>query len=302
MSNSVADIYKETREIFSAAGIATPALDARLLLSAVLGITHEQWVAQRDAAVTAAQTRKMEDFRRRRLTGEPVSRILGRRGFYGGEFLLSAATLDPRPDTETLVETVIKELGPRREEALRILDLGTGTGCIALTLLTLCPKAAATAVDVAEEAVATAAENARRMGLADRCRMQVLDWTAAEDMRNFSRREEKFDVVVSNPPYIPTAEIEKLDRDVRLFDPSRALDGGADGLDCYRDILALLPELLAEDGLCVLEIGHDQAEDVRRLCEENGFSGIGCAKDLAGRDRCIFFHAANKTEKQQETA
>ncbi len=286
MSNmSVADIYKETKDIFAAAEIETAALDARLLLSAVLGITREEWVTQRDQLLTDAQIRQMRDYRTRRIDGEPVSRILGRRGFYGADFLLSPATLDPRPDTETLIETVLRELGTGKDNGFRLLDLGTGTGCIALTLLSLCPKAEALAVDIAPEAVKTAEENARLLGVADRCRMQVLDWSAAEDAKKLGH----FDVIVSNPPYIPHGDIAGLSREVKEFDPLQALDGGADGLDCYREILALLPALLAEGGLCVFEIGYDQADDLRRLCEESGFSAIRCAKDLAGRDRCIFF-------------
>lgn len=295
---SVADIYKETKDIFAAAGIDTAALDARLLLLAALGITHEEWISQRDAALTDAQQKKIKSDRKRRIAGEPVSRILGRRGFYGAEFLLSAATLDPRPDTETLIETVMQELGARRDARFRLLDLGTGTGCIALTLLSLCPKAEAVAVDIAEDAVKTARENAALLGVANRCLVKKLDWTVREDVRKLGR----FDIVVSNPPYIPTAEIAGLSPEVRVFDPMQALDGGADGLNCYRDILALLPDLLTESGLCVFEIGHNQADDLRRLCNQAGFPDIRCAKDLAGRDRCIFFRCKNKKKKQQETA
>lgn len=292
MSNiSVAQIYKETKDIFAAAGIETAALDARLLCLAALGITREEWVTQRDISLTEAQLQQMENYRARRMAGEPVSRILGRRGFYGAEFLLSSATLDPRPDTETLIETVLQELGARKDGPFRLLDLGTGTGCIALTVLSLCPGAEAVAVDIAADAVETARENASLLGVAERCRVQILDWTVAEDVRAFCEVSGRFDVVVSNPPYIPTAEIAGLSAEVRDFDPVRALDGGADGLDCYRDILALLPALLAEGGLCAFEIGHNQAEDLRRLCEQAGFSEIRCVKDLAGRDRCIFFTA-----------
>ncbi|TNE32542.1 MAG: peptide chain release factor N(5)-glutamine methyltransferase [Alphaproteobacteria bacterium] len=299
MSNmSVADIYKDTKDIFAAAEIETAALDARLLLLDVLGMTREEWVAQKDMCLTQAQVQKMQDYRTRRLAGEPVSRILGRRGFYGAEFLLSGGTLDPRPDTETLIETVLQELGARKDAPFRLLDLGTGTGCIALTLLNLCPKAEAVAVDIAEDAVKTARENARLLRMEERCNVHVLDWTAAEVVKKLGR----FDVVVSNPPYIRSGDMDGLSREVREFDPVQALDGGADGLDCYRDIFRLLPAILAEEGLCAFEIGYDQADDLRRLCEESGFSDIGCAKDLAGRDRCIFFRHGNKEKKQQETA
>lgn len=288
MSNiSVADIYKETKDIFAAAQIETAALDARLLLLDVLEITREEWVAQKEAALTPAQAEKMQGYRQRRLSGEPVSRILGQRGFYGADFLLSAATLDPRPDTETVIETVLQELGRAKEDHFRLLDLGTGTGCIALTLLSLCPNAEAVAVDIAVEAVKTAEENARRLEVADRCRVQVLDWAAAGEVQKLGR----FDLVVSNPPYIRSGDMADLSREVRDFDPAQALDGGTDGLDCYRDILALLPAVLAKGGLCAFEIGYDQADDLRKLCEDSGFSDIRCAKDLAGHDRCIFFRS-----------
>jgi len=287
MSNmSVTDIYKETKDIFTAAEIETAALDARLLLLAVLGITREEWVAQREILLTQEQAQQIQDYRERRLAWEPVSRILGQRGFYGADFLLSSATLDPRPDTETLIETVLREIEARKDAPFRLLDLGTGTGCIALTLLGFCPQAEAVATDIAADAVKTAQENARLLGMADRCRVIALDWTVAEDVRALGR----FDVVVSNPPYIPTADIAGLSREVRVFDPARALDGGTDGLDCYRDIITLLPDILADGGICAFEIGHDQAEDVRKLCEKGGFSNIRCTQDLAGRDRCLFFH------------
>jgi release factor glutamine methyltransferase len=212
---------------------------------------------------------------------EPVSRILGRREFWSLDFHLSPATLDPRPDSETLIDEALAGI-PDRKAPLSVLDLGTGTGCLLLALLSELPNAAGTGIDRSEEAVATATANARRLGFGQRARFAAGDWGAG--------LSERFDLVVSNPPYIPEAEIETLAPEVVRFDPLAALAGGPDGLDAYRTIVAQLSNLLKSNGKVIFEVGAGQAADVAALLVTAGFSGIGTRRDLAGVERAVFGH------------
>jgi len=289
---SLAVLYREITARFAAAGIENAAGDARILLQAAADMTREDWAAGAAKLPDKNTEERVLSYAQRRISGEPVSRILGRRGFYKGEFLLSPDTLDPRPDTETLVETVLAQIADKNAK-LRILDLGTGTGCIALSLLTELPLAEAVGTDIASGAIKTAEENAVLAGCDARCRFVVLDWKEAGEVAALGR----FDIVVSNPPYIRSGDIPHLDREVRDHDPLRALDGGADGLDCYREILALLPSVLKPGGFCAFETGYDQAQEVAELCRTAGFVDISVAKDMGDRERCIFFRT-----KYQENA
>lgn len=217
----------------------------------------------------------------RRLAGEPVWRILGEREFWGLPFRLAAATLEPRPDTETLVEAAVATLKHRRQEPLAILDLGTGTGCLLIALLSEFPRARGVGVDLSEEACATARGNAARNGVTERAVIRQGTWTQG--------LTERFDLVVSNPPYIATAEIATLSESVRDHDPHLALDGGADGLACYRELAALLPEALAPGGLAVLEVGAGQALDVVSIMTPAGLRHAGTRRDLGGHERALLF-------------
>ena len=206
----------------------------------------------------------------RRLGGEPVHRIIGRRGFYGLEFELSKETLEPRPDTECLVGLVLKHIKGREGEALSLLDLGTGTGIIAISLLANLPNARAVATDISGGALGMCRRNAVANGVLPRLTCVQSNW--------FEAVEGRFDLIVSNPPYIPTEIISGLSREVREFDPARALDGGADGLDAYRALADGAGAHLAEEGIIALEIGHDQRVPVSRIFEEAGFELLGvCA-------------------------
>ena len=277
------ETYQKTKKTFKECGIDTPDLDARILVLHATGLKREDLIMHGDFSVTDEQAQNIQEFETRRLAGEPVSRILGSREFFGMDFQLSEQTLDPRPDTEILVETVLNNI-PARDKALRILDLGTGTGCIVLSLLASLPNAKAVAVDISEDAVATAQQNAKELGLSARCDIRVLDWKEQGVVKELGQ----FDILVSNPPYIRTLDIETLSLEVKEFDPYAALDGGTDGLDCYREIADILPDLLKEDGICAVEIGWDQAEDVKKILHDAGFTQQIVEKDLAGHDRCIF--------------
>jgi release factor glutamine methyltransferase len=270
--------------ILRQAGIETPELDARLLVCHAAGLSHESYVAKtRDELEPATQAR-LRAALERRLKREPVSRITGCREFYGREFLVDPHALDPRPDTETLIEAALalvkrKDLG---DTPLKLLDLGTGTGCILITLLAELPRAQGLGTDVSAGALVSAAANARRLGVAARASFMAADWLEAV--------EGKFDLILSNPPYLAAGEIEGLADDVAVYDPRLALDGGPDGLGAYRCIAARAGEVLSEDGNLLVEIGTTQAEAVAGILLGAGLKldqAEWLRRDLAGRPRVV---------------
>jgi release factor glutamine methyltransferase len=262
----------------SDAGFDEPRRRARRLLAIALGLTPEEVFARTDRIVTEDEGARIATMLERALAHEPLSRIQGRRSFWGLDFVLSLDTLDPRPETETLVEAVIARLS-EGDGPYRFLDLGTGTGCLLLALLSEYPHATGIGVDGAEGAVATARCKAERLGFADRASFQIGDWGRG--------LEGGFDVVVSNPPYIESAEIPRLPPEVRDFDPVLALDGGVDGLGAYRRIAGDLPRLLAPGGMFVCEIGAGQETAVIGILAQHGLMVEAVIPDLAGIARCI---------------
>lgn len=274
-------LFRQAVARLAAAGLPEAAREARLILAHAAGRQGEVIFA-RDIRFDAAAAARFGDAIERRAAREPLSRILGHREFWSLSFALGAATLDPRPDTEVLIEGALRRLGPR-DRPWRILDLGTGTGCIALALLSELPAATAVGVDRSPPAAAVAHGNAVRLGLAGRFAVVVGDWAQALSGR--------FDLVVSNPPYIVRESITGLEPEVARHDPLLALDGGADGLAAYRAIVPELERLLAPDGLVGLEIGYDQAAAVTGLLAASGFSDVERVSDLAGLDRCLFARA-----------
>lgn len=264
---------------FAEAGLDSPALDARLLLCAACGIRHAALVTDPDAAIGAESAAILNDHAARRLAGEPVSRILGRREFWGLDFVVTPDVLDPRPDTETIVEAALDEVGERRGEPLRILDLGTGSGAILAALLAECPRAFGVAVDASEAAAHVAKRNLDRLGFGARSAILVGDWAGA--------LIGGFDLVVSNPPYIPEVEIETLDPEVRLHDPRAALSGGADGFDSYRRVAREAGRLVAPGGSAVIEAGQGQAAGIADLLRQEGLAPQPARADLAGIQRAV---------------
>jgi release factor glutamine methyltransferase len=252
-------------------------LDARLLLQHAVGLRHDELIADPLRKVDA---RAAEGFRlmvARREAHEPVTRILGAREFYGREFLVTKAVLDPRPDTETLIELA---LGLTKPNA-RIIDLGTGSGAIIVTLLAERPDSRGAATDISDDALAVAGGNARRLGVADRLELIRADW--------FEGLSGAFDLIVSNPPYIVSAGIAELEPDVRNFDPHGALDGGPDGLAAYRRIAGSAAAFLVSGGQVVVEIGAGQEFGVRTVFEGSGFRLLEARRDLGGHVRCLAF-------------
>lgn len=261
-----------------AAGVEAARREARLLLAEALGLEPAAVFARPEAALTSGEAGRAEALLQRRLAGEPLARIRGEREFWSLPFKISSATLDPRPDSERLVEALLAAL-PDRGAPLSLLDAGTGSGCLLLALLSELPAARGLGVDISPEAVAVAAENARRLGLDGRAEMRVGNW--GEGL------EGGFDVILSNPPYIASGEIEGLDSAVRLYDPLGALDGGEDGLAAYRALLPQARTLLRKGGLLALEMGWEQQEALTNLLIQEGFSGISLQRDLAGHPRCL---------------
>ena len=261
-----------------AAGVDDAAGDARLLATHALGIDRIGLHVDRDRRLTAAELAELERLGRRRATREPVSRILGHREFWSLDFALSPATLDPRPDSETLVQAALDRVGDR-DRALTLLDLGTGSGCLLIALLTELPNARGIGIDVSVDAAATARRNAARLGVADRAGFLVGDWAAALGA--------SFDLVVSNPPYIAEPEVAGLAPEVARFDPRAALIAGPDGLQAYRALAPALPALLNPDGWTVLEVGAGQASAVASLLAEAGLADLAAIRDLGGVKRCI---------------
>ncbi|MCB5174360.1 peptide chain release factor N(5)-glutamine methyltransferase [Microvirga lenta] len=273
-----AEALAALRRRLTEAGFGTAGLDARLLVLAALGISATDLIARPDTLLTPAEAERLEAFARRRLAHEPVARIVGEREFWGLPFTLSPETLVPRPDTETLIETVLALL-PDRQARLRIVDFGTGSGCILTALLHELPHAEGLGIDRSFDALRTARRNAQRNGVGDRSLFAASDWASALQGR--------FDLIVSNPPYIASPVIPGLDAEVREHDPVLALDGGADGLDAYRILLGEAKRLLVPGGLMVLEIGYDQAEALQRLARAHALEILRVAHDLSSNPRCV---------------
>ena len=266
------------RRAFSDAAVDTPDLDARMLVSEALRADAVEIAARPEAPLGAEAAAQLGDFARRRLAREPVGRILGRREFWGLSLGLSPETLEPRPDTETVVEAALA-CSPDRQAPLRVLDLGTGSGCVLIALLHELSRAIGVGVDQSLGALRTARHNAVRNGVAGRAAFVAANWSAAV--------RAQFDLIVSNPPYIMSAVLAGLAPEVREHDPPGALDGGSDGLAAYRRIFAEAGELLDAAGALVLEIGSDQEQAVRELAGSAGFRVIEVAHDLAGHPRAV---------------
>jgi release factor glutamine methyltransferase len=258
----------------AAAGVPDPARDARRLMAAALGIASDRLTLAADEAVEAAVAEAFGRMLAERARFRPVAQIVGSRLFWGRSFAVTGAVLDPRPETETLIACALA--GP---EPASILDLGTGSGAILVTLLAEWPRARGTGTDIDAEALAVAAGNAARLGVAGRARFTRADWTEGVAGR--------FDLLVSNPPYVAAAELAALAPDVRDWEPRHALTPGPTGLEAYRRIADGLPRVLARGGRALLEIGPTQAPAVGALLRAAGCRPVRVHRDLDGRDRVI---------------
>lgn len=278
-----AALLRDAAVRLEAAGVEEARRDARLLLAEALGVETHRLILEPQTNVPPAAADRFAGFVAARAARVPVSRILGRREFWGLTFRLSPATLDPRPDSETLVEAVLKAF-PDRTAPLRVLDFGTGTGCLLLAVLSEYPNATGLGIDKAEEAVATASANAADLGLAGRAEIRLGDWGQGLGGQGVG---EPFDIILSNPPYIEAAVVPALAPEVARHDPLLALAGGADGLDAYRRLLPDVARLLAAQGHAFLELGQGQAADVAALALQCGLMQRALHADLAGIARCL---------------
>lgn len=274
LSRALADATARLAE----AGLESPRREALALAGALLGIARENMVAEPDQVLAADALRRFDDGVCRRATREPFARIIGSREFWSLDFALTPDTLVPRPETETLVEAVLDAVADRAAP-ITLLDLGTGSGCILLALLSELPNARGIGIDRAEGAVAAAHANAVRLGLDARATFRTGDWGRG--------CVGPFDIIVSNPPYIAETARDTLERDVRDFDPPLALFAGADGLDAFRAIMPQLSGLLAWGGLVAFECGAGQAEKLAEMLVFSGLDGVVARADLAGHARVV---------------
>jgi len=262
----------------AAAGIDAPRREARLLLSAVLGVDAAVILGNPERLLLAVEQTPFAALVARRATHEPAARLLGRREFWSLEFALSPETMVPRPDSETVIDAVLANLAAR-DASLRLLDLGTGSGCLLLALLSELPAATGVGIDIAPNAALTARRNAMALGLADRADFVAGAWAAA--------LAGGFDVIVANPPYIESRAIAGLPPEVGQHDPRRALDGGPDGLAAYRALAPEIGRLLRKTGVAALELGAGQAQPVAALMRRAGLVVVEFRRDLAGLERCL---------------
>jgi release factor glutamine methyltransferase len=279
-ASTVADARRALTTSFRASGIDTPELDARLLVGHALSLDHTRLATSDRRLLGSDETNRIAGLAERRLAHEPVARIIGFKEFWSLPFRIDAATLVPRPETEIVVEAALGtiESGGSRTRDLRILDIGTGSGAILLALLTELPHAFGIGSDVSLPALAVARDNARQFGLS-RAAFVACNMAAALGG--------PFDLIVSNPPYIASGDIAALAPEVRLFDPRLALDGGADGLNGYREIAASAPSLLKPGGSLIVELGAGQAEEVTALFAGGGLAPAPPRPDLSGLPRAL---------------
>ncbi len=273
-------MWRGWRDVLARLGFETAALDAKLLTAHALGADALALAVRENELVSRLLASSVADLIQRRITGESVARIIGEKEFYGLAFALNSATLEPRPDTELLVDLALQSLPPKG----RILEMGTGTGCIPISILANRSDSTGLATDLEPAALDMAQQNAERHGVNRRLDFAQGDWFSAVGAK------ERFDLILSNPPYIVSAVIDTLSAEVKAFDPMLALDGGPDGLAPYRIIAAESAGFIKPDGQVLVEIGYDQGEAVSELFDRHGFANICVHKDLNGLDRVISAH------------
>ena len=270
--------WTSARERLKAAAVDSPVIDARLLVEAASGATRTDILADPHRALLPEQIEVLDGYLARRERREPISHILGRKGFWKIMLAVTPDVLTPRPETEVVVDEALKAFG--ETDRFNILDLGVGSGAILLAILAERPAAKGLGVDVSEEALAVARENAANLDLNNRVALLRGDWTAGLE-------DNAFDLVVSNPPYIPSADIAGLEPEVSRHEPRLALDGGADGLDAYRLLAPEILRVLKPGAPFLVEIGHDQGAAVSALFEAAGADGVHVVQDLRVQDRVV---------------
>lgn len=278
--NTFREIVEEFKVALKDAGIETPEMDARLLVQGMLEISHEELLLSYNREVSKLEEASLRKALRRRLAHEPVSRIMGMRSFWNSDFKVTRDTLDPRADSETLIEAVLEHIPEGKTKKQRIFDLGTGTGCLLLSLLDEWPTSVGIGVDINDGAVRTAAANSRRLKLQKRSGFVCADWASF-------RPNTLADVVICNPPYIAERDRLTLSPEVLNYDPHEALFAGHDGLAAYRSLAENMPYFLKPAGFVFYEIGYNQAKEVQDILCAGGQTVLQTRQDLAGHDRVI---------------
>jgi release factor glutamine methyltransferase len=281
-NKSLFSIIHSIRQFLSDADISSAQLESFMIISYFCNLSREEIIlGSREIYLDQKDIDKINIALQRRIKGEPISHIIGKREFYSLDFKVNSHVLDPRPDSEILIEEIIK-LIPNFDNSIEILELGVGSGCLILTILNNISNATGIAIDINPKSIAIAKENAKNLNLEDRINFIHSDWFS-----NLS--SQKFDIIISNPPYIKKNDIANLQKEVKDFEPIIALDGGDDGLDCYRKIADDISNFLKDNAFLILEIGQNMEDDIIDIFKENGLKFIKYAKDLNAIIRCLIF-------------
>ncbi len=277
----LSQLLESTRRTLQENNIVSAKIDALIIICHDLSLSKEQVIFNHDLIVTKGQIDKVQSSISRRIKREPISHIIGKRSFYEYEFLVNKDVLDPRPDSEILIESVLK-IFPDKKAKLKILELGVGSGCLVISILKKFSNSTAIGVDIKDKSLGVAKVNANNLKLGDRIKFINSNWFDKVLQRDF-------DLIISNPPYIKSSQIDNLQEEVRLFEPKVALDGGKEGLDCYEVIAKDVKSFLNKGGYLLLEIGEFQENDVIKIFTNNGLKFINAKKDLSGIIRCLIF-------------
>ncbi|MGB0541232.1 MAG: peptide chain release factor N(5)-glutamine methyltransferase [Hyphomicrobiales bacterium] len=273
------EIQRKLCNNFSTIGIETPELDARIILKEVLSLDDKDLILKESLDIPEEMIEKIITIESRRLNGEPISKIFKKRDFYNSTFVISNDVLDPRPETELIVEIANNYIN--KNEVKNILDLGTGSGCILLSILKENRMINGLGIDLSKEAISIAKQNSKKLNLETQSNFLVSNWMSSVNY--------KYDLVVSNPPYIASEDIKKLSKSVKIYDPILSLDGGDDGLNSYRLIASDLKRIIGMNALIIIEIGYNQSLQVIDIFKKNDFKLIKKYNDINGLDRVLTF-------------
>lgn len=273
------EIQRKLCNNFSTIGIETPELDARIILKEVLSLDDKDLILKESLDIPEEMIEKIITIESRRLNGEPISKIFKKRDFYNSTFIISNDVLDPRPETELIVEIANNYIN--KNEVKNILDLGTGSGCILLSILKENRMINGLGIDLSKEAISIAKQNSKKLNLETQSNFLVSNWMSSVNY--------KYDLVVSNPPYIASEDIKKLSKSVKIYDPILSLDGGDDGLNSYRLIASDLKRIIGMNALIIIEIGYNQSLQVIDIFKKNDFKLIKKYNDINGLDRVLTF-------------
>ena len=277
----LSELQKNITKTLLDAGIKTNSLDARIILKETFNFDEKELIMNSDILISTSKVNEVKKILSRRLKGEPVSKIFRKRDFYDSTFLISDDVLDPRPETELIIDIANKYISENNYKSF--IDLGTGSGCIILSILKENKNIKGLGLDISLNAINIAKKNSSRLELENHAMFLVSDW--------FSSVKETYDLIISNPPYILSGEIGTLSKGVKNYDPLISLDGGQDGLKCYREIAKDANRIINKDGMVILEIGCNQADDVIKIFEINKFKFLNKVLDINGLDRILIFES-----------